>query len=431
MNRVIRFCALGLLVCVLTATDTFASGLFLPARFARTQAMGGTGIARGLDLSAVADNPGAMSDISGTTVMLNYHLYYLDNSFKRIDPTGKEVFAETNNVAGFFNHIPNFFVGSDFGVPGLMVTGGVWSPIGPRHSYDEFGPQRYSMIFNQIQLLYFGAGASYKPIPQLSFGATIAFANVLAKQHIALMILPGSPSLDGKIKIDGSKFLMPMGVFGAKANILPKLSVGVAYQTSINVEMDGDLTAEVPILKSGTFGKDTIVAKQVLPDELRVGLAWTDDRWAIELASKLYFWSRYKQLEVELGTGKIGEFTLEDIVVKKKNTDGYSINLGGSFAITPMHELRLGGFFDAASIDQNYVTITEFDSDKFGATIGYGFNWKKLKLSFAGMKVFYSEVEATNSQVKAITAFGDPPVVGAGTYLWDVITLGGSIEYTF
>lgn len=416
-----------------------ASGLFLPARFARNQAMGGTGIAVAGDITVLAENPAGMVAVTSTSLFLNYHLYKLANSFQRYGYDGKQIdkdaFPPTENTAGFFNHIPNIFAGSNFGVKGLMVAGGVWSPIGPRHVYDPYGPQRYSMVFNQIQLLYTGVSAAYQIVPQLSLGGTFMFAHAMAEQHIGLMILPEASSLDGLVILKAMGLFKPMGIVGATLTPYKGLHIGMSYQTAVKMELEGTVEAEVPVItgRGKTYGKDDVVASQKIPDVIQFGVGWKAEKWAAEFTTKFYRWSQYKELNVDLATGKIGDFTLADFAIQKKNSDALSFHLGGSYLVHPMHELRAGAYYDQSAIDPDYVSITEFDSDKIGLTGGYAFHWKGLTLAATVMHMLYQEVETTNSQLKPIQAFeiGDPPRIGDGVYLWKVTTLGGSVSYDF
>jgi long-subunit fatty acid transport protein len=416
----------------------FASGLFLPTRHPRGQAMGGTAIANTADLTAISENPGGLTALTTTTFQVSYTLLHMQNSFKRdaYPSTGIEEspqYPETGNVANQFNHIPNLFAGSNFGVEDLYVAAGLWTPIGPRHKYDPYGAQRYTSILNQNSLAYFGFGAAYRIHKMISLGATLAFANIFATQHIGLEVLPNSISTDGQVRLNVTGMFLPFGIFGITIQPIDSLRIGFSYQTRTKAKLEGTVEAYVPILagRDNAYGVDNVYAEQNLPDELKLGVGWTADRWSVEAAMKMYRWSVYDKLSADLETNKIGDFTIDDLEILKNNRDALSFHLGGSFDIVEDHTLMAGWFYDQAAIDVDYVSITEFDSPKQGLSAGYAVKFAGFRFTLTGMKMLFTEVESPNSQLTSISALGDASLVGSGTYLWNLWTVGGSLEYSF
>lgn len=422
-----------LLVAVLTPMSVQASGSFLPATGVRNQAMGGTGVAIAEDLTTLRENPAGLANLplgeKRFSALLNYHLYYLRNSFQRTGNKPNESYPLAENTARYVKNIPNIYFGGNFGLKDFGASIGVYSPIGPGHEYSASGAQRYSMIINEISLFYVAAGAAYKIFDTLSLGASISFANVTAEQQIGFSLLPESRSLDGLLKVTGKDMMIPVGVFGLTWTPIPKLQVGLMYRTRYRVNLKGNAEASMPAI--GLAGTDQLTVTQPIPELLQAGVGWSAQNWALETAVKWMRWGIYRQLKIDLKNNELGGVPIADIITPKKYRNTVSVHLGGSYTYKNQHTVRAGAFYDMGAIDPNNTTIVEYDPNKIGLTGGYMFRWNSFKFSLALMHMIYEKVEATHSVVRAIAPIGTGEIIGNGVYQWNVNTIGGAVQYDF
>lgn len=410
----------GLLAVALAAHDAAASGYEIPSKGAKAGGMAGAWVAQGDDLSVMDYNPSQLVRQDKFTVELHYTAYLFAASFEPQSTTGLGGGPLSENNADFVNHIPNLY--------GVYPVGkwrfglGLFTPVGPRHTYSNSGTQRYQVQQAQQSLAWPTLAAAYQFNNHFAASLSLDFAYVDVMQKMALGLVPGFHSLDGSLTIEGSSINGPRPKVGLLYAPNDKWSFGLVALPGLDIEVKGKVTADVP--QAGLNGEqDDVTAGQRFPTELRLGAGWKLKKWRAEVAGRYFRWSEYTEQKVDLKRNRIGDFEVADMTVPKYYQDTFSVSLGGGYRFLPDHEVRLGYAFDSQAPEDKGLTIQDFDAPKHIVAVGYGLDFLNgYYFNAAYNYIYYQPKTVVTSETEPITVIGTAPRLGNGTYQWSVST---------
>jgi long-subunit fatty acid transport protein len=419
-------------------------------------------------------NPGALALGEGTFVFVEGSFAWRSVTYDRatgaIDHPnampGTPDLATNSGEASLSNLIVSPFVGvrSDFGVPGLGVALGFYTPIGGQAEWDKNdafegnatypgavdGPQRWHNINGMIRSSYVTAAGAYKiPAANLSVGVgvnlvlsvinTIRASNVDGTDDV---VDGGGGLQEGRAWVDSSGTSFSFGA-GVAWQPTPELVVGLSYQTQPGfgeISNEGTLSTKFGTLPAS---ETPVLVYQSLPDILRLGASYR-----VTPAVELRLWGSYerwsnfkKQCIVNSTVASPGcELTAEGRPadptsgvlnnIPREWDDGISLRASGSYFLNPGFELVAGVGWDQNVVPDKTQEASLPDWTDLTATIGANFDAGPLDIraSLLGVFSLTREVEPSDPP-----PFQPPSRVpdGAGTYDQLVLVLQLGVGYKF
>lgn len=482
-------CALALLLCA--AEQAHAGGLELLPGGVRSTGRAGAVAARPDDAMALAHNPAALPWLSGDQFLFNIDLpisslcvdpygYYgwgiyddkssefADNPLAvNLDGDGDPIIGDTYATtplpqvcnSGEIAPIPQlawaYHIGEHvsiaFGqVAPTLVTGAQWG--GKDGTIDtDFGPRPTPTRYQVVRIGEsgdFGAspavGVAYRPIPQLSFGATLQVAMLSATSFVIQNATTGTqPATDWLVEAEAEDFFVPTVTIAAHAKPLPELDVMAAFRWADDFDGSGEVVFETNTFQSGDkdsgptpFRNDPIDVTRI-----KLGLPWAltlavryagklpaideetrkkmkrppaedpmgTEAWDIEADFTYNFNERAGGTLAETGSdvsivsrevgggGDSQTVPLEDLASQEQDRhleDSIAIRLGGSYSVIPRKlQVHAGAFYENRGVELAYANVDAFAFSRFGAGLGVMARFGPVDLMISYSHIFGETVE--------------------------------------
>ena len=196
---------------------------------------------------------------------------------------------------------------------------------------------------------------------------------------------------------------------------------GVAYRSSIDYEVEGDITFKTAGPIAGPHSGSTDVE---LPASLQLSYAGDlSDRTQILLGVEWMEWSSLDELVID----HAGPAPLPNPAVEAfdwENTARYSLGLRHGLSESTV--LRFGVAMEESTQGTNNRSAISPDSEKVWATIGAGFEPMENML----IDVAYAHVFVDDADINRADASRAPAVLN-GTYELDADVIGAQLSYRF
>ncbi|MEZ4287140.1 MAG: outer membrane protein transport protein [Polyangiales bacterium] len=452
------------LICLQAAT-VHAGGFYLTDRGTRPMSRGFAFVAGVDDPQALWYNPAGLG-FSGKQLLIDATLPIERTSFTRNDGG-----VDQPTVKGNQSYLPIPMVAYSHPITDKITLGiGVMAPSSVVKSYpsgltiegtpcnpqDEGctvpAPQRYSLLsLKGSGFAQFTAAASYKVMDDLvvGFGAHLMTGVFKATSTLsacdgAICAFPEDPEYDGVAEISAFPLIHPGMQIGAiYHNDFVKL--GFSYTVwPFKKERNAEIKVRLPsaAIFDGAYvdGKKAKLDVGFPPMTARLGAQFNPIRdLGIEVS---VVWERWSELD-QIGLNPkniwlrdvtaIGDYQIGSIGIQTNANDTWSVRLGGEWeAIQDRLRLAMGGMFETATFDDEYLSPMFVDSKRY--FIGGGGSVKvskKLWLDGSFGIQFLPSRTVTNSKVEqqnplrpnqsdAVT----PSYVGNGHYTARVYVLG-------
>lgn len=423
---------LGTLALLGQPSSGQAGGFILPNTGAKASSMVGAWVAQGDDLSVMDHNPAQLVRQDQYGVELHYTAFVFSGTYQPDPVAGLGSGPASSNVGDFVNHIPNVY--GSFPLHERFTLGvGIFSPIGPSHTYSDGGAQRYQVQQSTVQLAWGTVAGAYRILDNLAASLSLDVGVASAEQKMALGLIPGYHSLDGNLLLEAAGGPIPRAKLGVLYHPADDISIGLVAAHGVDLRLQGEIQAAVPQVGfDPATARDDVTVTQRYPSEARLAVGWTPEPFRAEVALRYYRWSEYDAQRIELATNQIGGITIDDMIVEQHYRDTLAIQLGGGYRFADVHEVRAGYMFDQqANLDPG-VTISDFDAPKHVLGLGYGLTFADnyyTNLSFN--QIFYQDRHVTDSATEAVSVMGESPALGNGTYTWSVQTVAMQLGARF
>lgn len=419
------------LLAIGAAPDARAGGFEIPDNGTRALGRGGAFTVRADDLSAIALNPGGLSRLSGTGILLNHTLTQKNVRFTRAKTSMPEtVDYGFDPTAPVENQEPLFPMGlmiaaaSDFGLDDWSFALGFYGPSASgKSSYPIDGGQRYMLTSIETQLMYLSAAVAYGY--EDVFGVGVTFQYVMAPIIEMKMVSDGSPfgelnpyysGNDVESTISLSDMTSFSALVGAWWRIIPQVEVALSGRVvPIYLHATGKMTLDnVPGQTVFTADRLEVTNSHaeldlVLPPTGRAGVRYRhldgkgEEVFDIELDVVYEAWSMLESYDVKID-GTINLFAnaeAPDVIMEKRWRDTVSVRLGGTWNAGGEHfALSLGGYYESGAVPENYENLDYLSFDRFG--LGFGLSGKAgpVHLSLSYAHVFQEDRTVTEAQGK-------------------------------
>lgn len=250
-----------------------ASGFYFGDNGVKAMMQGGAFTAQADDLTAIQYNPAGLAQLEGWSALVDAQLINHQVSFLRQDPGFDPAALNTlpntvdNSKSGLF-FLP--FLGASYGFRvanrPLTLSLGVYGPpsqgryVFPAPNYTKemsryvenprkYAPQRYSLISNDILILYPSLSAAYAIHPRFMVGvsAQLVVSHFTFKQAISadpinpMTQLAENPEFDALVDVNVSGQVGFTGVVGVLAKPTDWLSLGASFRPPVPVTANGQL----------------------------------------------------------------------------------------------------------------------------------------------------------------------------------------------
>ena len=478
--------------------EAIASAYYFSDIGVRGFARGGAFIAGADDLTALYYNPAALTRLERPQIMLNVAGVQQSVNFQRTNAPGLGAYdAETGgysntnfkaieNTAPPFA-IPHFGFSSKLGTPNTTFAFGFYPPYAPDLSYDEDGPQRYSLIDTMVIQTSLGPSVAHKLNDWISVGAGVAWGVLIAEQQLKISV----PWNQDTVEVDFSTLDVVNNTgpnedpandvgFDFKASdwggvswnaglmIEPpsqKWAFGLMVQPPVKFHAKGKMQADFSnhvLHTDGYLGDQIIVSEKVSDDDvtlnilmpliLKAGFAVRPTETSeIELAGVWQNWSRIETMTItglNLVVDVNGDHMVpaarrddtiidDDVVLPTYYEDAWSVRLGGQNHFGAF-TARAGMFYETSAIPTSTQNVSLVDGNKVGYGVGGSYrpsdNWSiDLGLS----QSFLAEKDVSDSEIEQIAVepltgdFIDGTIIGNGTYTSSVLIFGAGLNYYF
>jgi long-chain fatty acid transport protein len=309
--------------------------------------------------------------------------------------------------------------------------------------YDEYGPQRYSLINSTILSGYLGPSLSQRIAPWLTIGVGAQYSFLSVSETLSSVgaiedsnAEEGSDDPNNDVNIDVAT-MDPFG-FGWNAGLIVQpldwLEIGLSYQSSVKFSAPGSLTSTfnpnhifLSAMAQESYTDDDVTLNITLPMTLRGGIqVHPSEKSRIEADVTWTQWSALPALlitDMDLVLTRKPDTPLlsedividDDIVIKTGFQDGLSVRLGGDYLVAKGLTLRAGGHYEASAVNRSLQGQSVVDGTKLG--LGLGATWhvaKRLSIDIGAAEQVAPKYEVTDSQLKQVVVLatlGDPPGV--------------------
>lgn len=401
---IVRIIGTVALMAILSVDLSIASGFQLNEHGARAMGQGGAFSARANDLSAMYFNPAGLAQLKGFDAYFGGTMILPKTSFT--SPASKL----TDMVKQTFL-IPSVYVG--YGMEnGLSLGIGLFAPFGLGTEWPETWDGKYEAVKTDLQNVSINPAIAYRFSDQFMVGAgmsyTLSTVKMAYKFGTYSSLAPPTPAATpGNVALDADGNGISFNL-GAIYKPLPEMSIGASYRHSTKVDYEGTATftnaqALATFFPGGT-GKTTIKA----PGQFFVGIAYdaTPDL-SFEVDYQWIAWSTYDSLGIEIPNGPNtplalgrGGAPLQQSSKSAKNwTDTYMIRVGGEYRYGDL-AFRAGFIYDASGQPDRTVEPLLPDANRVEGTIGLGYKFFGCwSVDIAYQLILFSDRTVTTAQL--------------------------------
>ena len=400
------------------------------------------------DASTVWWNPAGMSYLSGGNFTLAGHIIkptaeFENQGSRTLLPTasgGLPLSGGNGGDAGGVALLPNIYYAHRV-TDRLSLGIGVNSPFGLTTEYDDGWVGRYHALKSALTIVNINPSVAWKINDSFSLGGGVSLQYAKAELTSAIdfstaciagvqqavlqqtngtatpaqiqgaiaaqcgpggFTTPGNAAKDGKATIKGDNWGYGFNL-GAMWQIVPSTRLGISYRSSIEQDLDGDVTYQVPaglpgaVASSPRFANTGVTAGVDLPESVSFGLhSQIDENWALMADLTWTKWSRFEELRVKFANNA------PDNVTTEKWDDSFRVAIGGSYKPSSAWTIRAGLAYDQSPVSDEHRTPRIPDQDRTWVSLGA--NWKitqNASLDFGYAHIFVKDASLNQSAAVA------------------------------
>ena len=360
---------------------------------------------------------------------------------------------------------------------GWSLAFSAFGPHGMSRDWDKFGPQRYTVVYADVQMQFFQLGAAYRQ-EKWALGLGLQNIRLLVDQTFTVSADPSGtedPGFDAWAMVKVEDNFIPAATLGLWGELPFGIEVGaslmlpltkkacaegsderchVVAEGSINVEF-----SETPSIDLGLSADDVVVgvdgdrgaltlnfpmmAKLGLTkrfgDKGLVNLDVFYEAWARDVGNLVF---RPEDLTIRLDPQTAGlldrpsEVLFEDVIFPKKWANTLSVRFGGEYGLkTPIGitRLRAGLLYEQAANSPEAMDISALDWDKMGFTLGFAHPLTaNIDLDVGYLLIPQTEINISNSSLQSVNIFdadSDPDSPTFGEPTGNQLTTVGNGDY--
>lgn len=223
-------------------------------------------------------------------------------------------------------------------------------PWGLSTSYESDWVGRYRALTSEITSLNVTPAVAWQPTERLAIGAGVQIQQIGARLTNAvdcgsMLGTPGTPASDCTADLDGDDWGYGFNI-GATYRITPQTTVGIAYRSSIDHTLKGDVRYDRPALIPAVALPDAKAsAAMTTPALLSAGISHAfGERWRLGLDVQRIGWSAFEDLRADFDS------TQPDAVTRGDWRDIWFAGVGAEYTASREWTLRSGVAYEQAPI---------------------------------------------------------------------------------
>ncbi len=414
--------AAGVLSAGLTASASFAGGLFVPLGGVANTGRAGAAVVSARDPNAIAYNPALIALGEGHQLLVDATWGMLSLEFARapqIEPNGSATAFEKikNEAAGVL--IPQVLFTTDFGTDQFGLGVGLFPPNAAPAKFPQNGAQRYAII-DMANTIAFTAELAFawRPHPRFAVGAgiqnvTFIFRGTgISSTYFGVLSDQEDPDMDSVITINASDYFTPSANFGIWAEPVDGFELGASFQLfSDHASRNGSFKAALPnhyVYEHSELEGSKMDITLSLPWTVKFGLRYKHgDVFDIELDAWYAGWSRQDKITIYphdvwlRNNALVDDVNVGTFEIPRNMKDTWGIAVGSDWNVLPKKlALRAGFLYESGAARDEYYSAFLYDNHKFGATIGASYTISFVRLDFAFAHVHQLPKTVTNGQFK-------------------------------
>ncbi len=383
------------------------------------------GAASAEDASTIFFNPAGMSRLNGKQLvvagnMIKPSAKFSDTGSSPATASGQPL-GGNGGDAGSWALVPNaYFVMQT--KPDVRFGLGINAPFGLKTDYEAGWAGRFQALKSEVKTININPAMSYQLNDMVSLGLGFDYQKIDAELTNNVVLGAG---VVGSAKVTGNDSAWGYNL-GTLIQVNPDTRLGVAYRSSINYKLSGNLL--VTSASGSVVQNPDVTADIKMPDSLSLsGFSKIDPNWDVMADFTWTGWSKFKELKVvNSSTGATASLTNENW----KNT--YRVSVGANHHYNEQWTARAGVAFDQAAVSDTYRTARIPDNDRTWLSVGGQFKPnKESALDFGYAHLFVKDSTISNNNGSAGTP--STATVGnlVGTYKNSVDIFSVQYAYSF
>ena len=408
-----------------TAGISHGAGFTINSQGATALGQGNSVIAHTDDPSSVFFNPALINKLDGTQIEIGTTMLIPSTSFHS-DVTGRD-FKTEDDV--FFPS--TLFVTHKFS-DRLSAGFGIFSNFGLSTNWPDDWEGRFITTKSELKTYTINPAISYKPIPHLTVAAGVDVIFLDAELNKKLNAAPlGLPDIPQRLKGDDTAVGFNLGLL---VELSDNLSVGGAYRSRINADIDGNvshgLPAGMPAPVASLFPNTPARMTLKLPAQANFGIAYKGFKnLTLEVGGRWEEWSSFKELRIKTDQPIAGN---SEILIPKDWKDIYSVNAGARYQVSKALALMAGYIHENGPIPDSTFDPSIPDNGSNIFLVGADLRYKNFLFSLA---YDYQRVPSRNKSNAVdgnpVDGVVNPAATANGRYKTHLHIVGVSITYRF
>jgi long-chain fatty acid transport protein len=349
----------------LAAQTVWGAGFGIYEGSARGNAMGTEVTADPASPSVLYNNAAGMTELEGTQVEAGGTFIRPQQTVVTTTPLG----TDKNYAKSSWWTVPNAYVTHQLNEKVWMGLG-VFSRYGLGVEYEDDWAGRYDCQEATIQSIDINPSVAFKVMDNLSLAAGLRAEWFDFELYKAIPSDPLAPSAltDLQLHMQGDSWGVGYNL-GAYYEANEWISFGLAYDSRIQQEVEGDYSASSPL---GTVGSGNGGGDITTPGIVRLGTSVKPINKLTVNAGIVYtMWSSYDELSIHFDPALFGQVPVSTTEKDWDNVLRYQ--LGAEYALSDIWALRAGYIYDTAPDPDAHVDyiVPSNDRNLFSLGVGY------------------------------------------------------------
>lgn len=404
------------------------------------------GAASAEDASTIYYNPAGMSRLKGKQVAVALHAIRPSASFTpsaAAQAATLQVAGNNGGDPGSWGYVPNGYFSMEID-PSMQFGVGVNVPFGLQTNYDAGWIGRFQSIKSKIQTINVNPALSYRVSDTLTLGAGLNYqtidgvltsaVNYSAAAALAAAnpltppaALPGLAAIavassEGVATIKGNDAAWGYN-FGILLDATPQTRVGLAYRSTINYTLTGNVTfTNRPALLAAAIPDGAVNLNVRMPATFSASVFHQfDDKWDVMADATWTGWSVFKQLKIDRDSGA------NLVLVQENWKDTWRLSVGANHHYNDQWTARMGLAYDQTPVPDAYRTSRIPDQNRVWLSFGGQYKpGKNSAIDVAYTHLFIANATINDVQNTLTKANGNL----VGTY-GSIATNILSVQYTY
>lgn len=309
---------------------------------------------------------------------------------------------------------------------------GVYAPFGSKTEYEDSFQGRNQGNYTEVRVVTAQPTVSYRFNEQWSVGAGITYNQVEGelRRQVPVATPLGLSEVDSRVEGDDEAWGYNLGIIYQP---VPETTLGLTYRSKVDFNLEGNFTANSPVLDQLGIGTvtDTAALDLTTPETVNFSLTQQmSDNLKLMFGASWARWSRFDQILV---TGdERGQITNE----QQNYSNAWAFSTGGEYQLTPTLALRAGVTLDFTPTQDATRSVRIPSDDRRIFSIGAGWSPTPdltLDVAYSYLTERSTQVDQTKTDSFTVAGQQTPPITSnySADYKNQAHGIGAQLTYRF